>query len=71
MLSSSVSPKLEVLQLRDPDHFFVGGLHQNIKAWDTVVQGHSIAERISRWILNKVYILEFVRPFSGVFKRVR
>ena len=31
-LSSSVSPELKALKLRDPDRFFVGGLHQNVKA---------------------------------------
>lgn len=32
VLSSGMSPELEALKLRDPDHFFVGGVHQNVKA---------------------------------------
>lgn len=71
VLSPGVSPELEALKLRDPDHFFVGGLHQNVKAWDNVLEGHPLAERIGRWIRDKVHILEFARPFSGVYKRVK
>ena len=28
-------------------------------------------ERIGRWIRNGVHILEFARPFSGVYERVK
>ena len=71
VLSSGVSPELEALRLRDPDHFSVGGLHQSVKAWDNVLEGHPLAEGIGRWIRDKVRILEFARPFSGVYKRVK
>lgn len=68
---SGVSPDLEAFKLRDPDHFSVGGLHQNVEAWDNVLEGHPLAERIGGWIRDKVDILQFARPFSGVFKRAR
>ena len=51
VLSSGASVELEALKLRDPDHFFVGGLHQqDVKAWDNVLEGHPLVERIDRWI---------------------
>ena len=48
VLSSGMPPVLEALNLRDPDHFFVGGLHQNVRAWDDVLDGHTLVERIGR-----------------------
>ncbi|KAL9951622.1 hypothetical protein ACROYT_G044322 [Oculina patagonica] len=68
---SGVAPELEAFKLRDPDHFSVGGLHQNVGAWDNVLEGHPLADRIGGWIRDKVDILQFARPFSGVFKRAR
>ena len=71
VLSLGVSPVLEALKLRDPDDFFVGGLHQYVRAWYDVLAGHPLAERIGRWIRDKVLFLEFARPFSGVYQRVK
>ena len=71
MLSSDASPDLEAFKLRDPVHFSVGGLHQNVEAWINVLEGLSLAERIGGWIRDKVDIIQFARPFSGVFKRAR
>ena len=51
---SGMSPDLEAFKLRDPDHFSVGGLHQNVEAWDNVLEGHPLAERIGGWIRDKV-----------------
>ncbi|KAL9972926.1 hypothetical protein ACROYT_G019322 [Oculina patagonica] len=68
---SGVAPELEAFKLRDPDHFSVGGLHRNVGAWDNVLEGHPLADRIGGWIRDKVDILQFARPFSGVFKRAR
>ena len=31
VLLSGVSPELEALKLRDPGHFFVGGLHRTLR----------------------------------------
>ena len=70
VLSSGVSPVLEALKLGDPDHFFVGGLHQNVRAWDDILESHPLAERIGRWIRDKMLILEFARPFSAASKTV-
>ena len=50
---SGVSPDLEAFKLRDPDHFSVGGLHQNAEAWDNVLKGHPLAERVGGWIRDK------------------
>lgn len=65
---SGVSPDLEAFKLRDPDHFSVGGLHQNVEVWNNVLEGHPLAERIGGWIRDKVDILLFSRPLSAVFK---
>ena len=70
VLSSSVSLELKALKLRVPDRFFVGGLHQNVKAYDNVLENHSLEEPIGRWIRNGAHILEFARPFSGVYQQV-
>ena len=53
VLSSGVPPELEALKL----NFLVDGLHQDVKAWDNVLDGHPLAERIGRWIRDKVHIL--------------
>ena len=71
VLSSSVSLELKALKLRVSDRFFVGGLHQNVKAYDKVLENHSLAEPIGRWIRNGAHVLEFTRPFSGVYEQVK
>ena len=43
VLSSSVSLELKALKSRVSDRFFVGGLHQNVKAYDNVLESHSLA----------------------------
>ena len=71
VLSLSVSLELKALKLRVPDRFFVGGFHQNVMAYDNVLENHSLVEPIGRWIRNGAHILEFARPFSGVYERVK
>ena len=71
VLSSSVSLELKALKLRVPDRFFVSGLHQNVKAYDNVLDNHSLVEPIGTWIRNGAHIPEFARPFSGVYERVK
>ena len=71
VLSSSVSLEFKALKLRVSDRFFVGGLHQNVKAYDDVLENHSLAEPIGRWIRNGAHIVEFARPFSGVYEQVK
>lgn len=66
-----MSPDLEAFKLRDPDHFSVGGLHQNVEAWNNVLEGHPLVERIGGGIPDKVDILQFAQPFSGIFKQAR
>ena len=56
---SGVSPVLQNLRLRDPDNLLVGGLHQNVGAWENILKGHPLEERIGDWIRNKVNILDF------------
>ena len=56
---SGVSPVLQNLRLRDPNDFLVGGLHQNVGAWENILKGHPLEERIGDWIRNKVKILDF------------
>lgn len=58
---------LNTLRLRDLFHFSVGGLHRNVTAREDVIQGHPLADRIDSWIRDKVNILEFSQPFSGVY----
>ena len=59
VISSGVSPVLQNLRLRDPDNFLVGGLLQNVGAWENILKGHSLVQRIGDWIRNKVNILDF------------
>ena len=59
VISSGVSPVLQNLRLRDPNNFLVGGLHQNVGAWENILKGHPLEERIRDWIQNKVNILDF------------
>ena len=59
VILSGVSPVLQNLRLRDPDNFLVGGLHQNVGAWENILKGHPLEERIRDWIRNKVNILDF------------
>ena len=46
VLSSGVSPVLQNLRFRDPDNCLVGGLHQNVGAWENILKGHPLEERI-------------------------
>lgn len=62
-----MDPDLNTLRLRDLFHFSVGGLHRNVTACEDVIQGHPLADRIDSWIRDKVNILEFSQPFSGVY----
>ena len=59
VISSGVSPVLQNLRLRYPDNFLVGGLLQNVGAWENILKGHSLVERIGDWVRNKVNILDF------------
>ena len=46
VISSGVSPVLQNLRFRDPDNCLVGGLHQNVGAWENILKGHPLEERI-------------------------
>ena len=56
-------------RLSDPDNFSVGGLHQNVSAWEDILKGHPLEVRIGNWIRTGVNILDFSRPFEGVFMK--
>ena len=62
---------MESLHLRDPDQFIVGGLHENVHAWEVILRGHPMEEFIRDWIRNKIDILNFAQPFSGLFKKAK
>ena len=69
VISSGVVPDLQAIGLRDPDSFSVGGLHRNGWAWGDILKNHPLAEQVMGWIQNKVDILDFLRPFTGMYKK--
>ena len=69
MIFSGVVPDLQAIGLRDPDSFSVGGLHKNVSAWGDILKNHLLAEQVIGWIQNKVDILYFSRPFTGMYKK--
>lgn len=71
VISTGVVPDLHRLRLRDPKTFSVGGVHQNIQAWEELLHEHPQKEQIREWIKNKVDILKFSQSFSGSFKGAR
>ena len=71
VISLRVPPELQNLRLRDPDNFSVGGLHKNVIAWEDILKGHPLEVWIRNWIRTEVNILDFSRPFEGVFKKCR
>ena len=68
VLLSEVVPDLEGIRLRNPDEFVAGGIHRNPGAWEPILREHPFAEEISKWIRNKVNILQFSQPFAGSYK---
>ena len=38
------TPNMESVRLRDPDQFKVGGLHENLQAWEVILRGHPMEE---------------------------
>ena len=56
---------------RDPDMFVAGEIHNHVDAWNFVLQNYHDKESILGYISGKVNILDFLRPFKGVFKGVQ
>ena len=69
MISSGVVPDLQAIGLRDPDSILVGGLHRNVSAWGDILKNHPLAGQVMGWIQNKADILDFLRPFTGMYKK--
>ena len=69
VISSGVVPDLQAIGLRDPDSFSVGGLHRNVSAWGDILKNHPLAGQVMGWIQNKVDILDFLRPSTGMYKK--
>ena len=67
--SSGLVPDLQAITLRDPDSFSVGVLHRNVSAWGDILKNHPLVEQVMGWIQNKVDILDFLRPFTGMYKK--
>ena len=66
LLSSGVSPVLEALQLRDPDRFFICGLHRNIKAWDEFLRAIPRRNVLAGGFETKCSFLNLFIHFWGV-----
>ena len=47
----------------------MGGLHRNVSVWGDILKNHPLAEQVMGWIENKVDILDFLRPFTGLYKK--
>ena len=58
-------------KIQDPVHFQVVALHHNIRAWEDVLDSPPLAERINSCLWDKVDILVFSQPFTGMYKRNR
>ena len=69
VISSGLVPDLQATALRDPDSFSVGGLHRNVSAWGDYLKNHPLVEQVMGWIQNKVDFLDFLRPFTGMYKK--
>ena len=50
--------------------FLAGEVHSYLEAWNVILQDYQDGETILGYISRKVNILEFLRPFRGVFKVV-
>ena len=69
VLSGEHSTVREV-NFRDPNIFVAGEVHNHLEAWNVILQDYQDGETILGYISRKVNILEFLRPFRGVFKGV-
>lgn len=69
ILSGSQNPQLASLCLRTPTLFVAGGIHTNPDAWEMILMGHPLTDKLMDWIRNKVDIWKFGQPFKGVFKK--
>ena len=58
------------LQIRDPSYFKAGLLHNNVKAWQPVLEVSPDGERIEDWLLNGVDVEGMFKFFRGNFKGV-
>ncbi|KAJ7331140.1 hypothetical protein OS493_020842 [Desmophyllum pertusum] len=56
------------LAFRDPDNFVAGELHNHLQEWHTILEGYKDCDLILQWMTGGVNVLDFARPFKGVFK---
>jgi len=50
--------------------FLAWEIHNHLDAWNVILQDYQDRETILGYISRKVNILDFLRPFRGVFKGV-
>lgn len=61
---------LSELRFRDPNCFSAGELHNHADQWQAMA-GDTPSPRqaeVLKWVLQKVSVFEYFRPFNGVFK---
>ena len=67
VLSREHSTVSEV-NFRDPNLFVAGDIHNDMEAWNMILQDYQISETIFGYFSRRINILDFLRPFKGVFK---
>lgn len=56
------------LAFRDPENFVAGELHNHLQEWHTILEGYKDCDLILQWMTGGVNVLDFARPFKGIFK---
>ena len=54
------------IDIRDPENFVAGGIHENFKMWENIIQSND--EEILSWIKGGIDVTKFFRHFKGNFK---
>ena len=55
-------PLLSELNVRAPEHFKAGGLHENMHVWEEITKEHPQREMILSWIRDGVDVIGFLVP---------
>ena len=58
------------MNFRDPNAFLPGDVHNHVGPWDVILQGYERRETIFKFISRGVGVLDFLRPFKGMFKDI-
>ena len=59
------------ISFRDPDTFNAGEIHKNFDTWKVILESYEQQERVLQWISKGVNVVNFMRPFKGMFRDVQ